>query len=291
MRKPQKKLRLVDARFYHYWQAFYLSLYSPRLYIDVAKRWKGFGFLYVLFLLSVVSIPLSIQYIQRFNQYTYNDFIEPFMHVPPIYIHQGKAIIHEKVPSIIENKQGKVLILIDKNGSMKNFNTVYPDLIALITTHACYFRQPTSPFFIGRQSFMEEQVIETLPFENLPDGKFDLANWLKHSGLILLKNVMLVGIYPFIVSSFFGLIISLMLVLALVGQLTSYTIFRFRLGFMPACRLMAVASTFSIYAFFALKTLGYKTTGMSFYCSLMAYIYFCFAVLVVRRESQNLVHV
>lgn len=291
MLKHQKKLRLIDARFYQYWQAFYLSLYSPRLYIDIAKRWKGFGFLYIFFLLSVVSIPLSLQYMQRFNQYAYTDFIEPFMHVPPMHIHQGRAIFHVKMPYTVQNDQGKVMILIDKNGSMRSFNTVYPDLIALITEQACYFRQPVSPFFIERQSFVSEQRIETLSFDKLPDGMFDLADWLKHSGLILLKNSMLVGIYPFIVSSFFGLIITLMLMLALVGQLTSYTIFRFRLGFKPACRLMAVASTFSIYAFFLIKTFGYKTSGMSIYCSLMAYVYFCFAVLVVRRESQHLVTV
>lgn len=291
MVKFKKTLRLVDARFYPYWQAFYLSLYSPRLYIDVAKRWKGFGFLYMLLLLSIVSIPLSIQYIQRFNQYAYTDFIEPFLRVPPLHIHHGKAIFDLKMPYAIKNKQGKVLILIDEEGSIKSFNTIYPDLIALITAHHCYFRQPISPFLTEKQSSSPEQTIETLSFDKLPEGEFDLADWLKHSGLILFKNSMLVGIYPFIVSSFFGLILTLMLMLALMGQLTSYTVFRFKLGFKPACRLMAVASTLSMYIFFTLKTLGYKTSGMSFYCSLMAYIYFCFAVLVVRRESQKLVHV
>jgi hypothetical protein len=42
-------------------QALYLSFYSGDLYRDVAKNWKGIGFLYLLLLLGIAWVPSAVR--------------------------------------------------------------------------------------------------------------------------------------------------------------------------------------------------------------------------------------
>ena len=69
MIKKKQTLRPLDAPIYNYWQALYRSFYSGRLYIDVIKRWRGFGALYLLLAISLASIPLSLRIMVDFNHY------------------------------------------------------------------------------------------------------------------------------------------------------------------------------------------------------------------------------
>ncbi len=51
--KIKNKLKPIDAPAYGYWKALYMSFYSTRLYVDVGKRWRGIGLLYLLFFVVV----------------------------------------------------------------------------------------------------------------------------------------------------------------------------------------------------------------------------------------------
>ncbi len=294
MSKSKQSLRLVDQRFFRYWQAFYLAFYSPKLYVDVAKRWRGTGAFYLLLLLALLTIPLSIQNMLRFQQYTYHDFIEPFLQIPPLQIQQGKAVFDLPMPYLIKNQQNQVIVIIDTTGKITEFNDQYPDLIGLLTAQNIYFREPISPFLKNNpryQSMLPPLTVESLSFNQFKDGRFDLKKWILHSGLIGLKNSLLFSIYPFVVLSFFGLLLTMIFALTLMGQISAYAIFRFKLKYMAACRLMMVASTTSISIFFVLKTLNYNTSSMSLCGALLSYAYFCYGVWVVKQESQSLVHV
>jgi hypothetical protein len=72
--KEMESTSSTKAR-YHYWQAFILSLYSPKLYVDVAQRWRGFGLNYLLLLVALLCIPFSIRFIANFNIY-FTDKVE-----------------------------------------------------------------------------------------------------------------------------------------------------------------------------------------------------------------------
>lgn len=294
-KSKQQALRLVDQRFFRYWQAFYLAFYSHKLYIDVAKRWRGTGAFYLLLLLALLAIPFSIQNMLRFQQYTYNDFIKPFLQIPPIQIQQGKAVFDLPMPYFIKNQQNQVVVIIDTTGKVTDFSDEYPDLIGLLTEKNIYFREPISPFLKENPHYqsiiLPPMKVETFAFNQLQDGRFDLKKWILHSGLILIKNSLIVSIYPFIVLSFFGLILTMILALAVMGQISAYAIFRFKLNYMAACRLMMVASTSSISIFFFLKTFDYNISSMSLCCTLLSYAYFCYGVWVVKQNSQALVHV
>ena len=63
MRKkaPGQQLKNIDSPNYTYWQALYKAFYSWWLYVDVGKRWKGYGFLYLLLAVAVFSMPVSLK--------------------------------------------------------------------------------------------------------------------------------------------------------------------------------------------------------------------------------------
>src|SRR5476651_2545843 len=59
--KEKNKLKLIDAPVYGYWKALYMSFYSRRLYVDIGKRWHGFGLVYLLLAIAVLSLPFALR--------------------------------------------------------------------------------------------------------------------------------------------------------------------------------------------------------------------------------------
>lgn len=292
MTKNKTKLGLIDARIYKYWQALYMSFYSRRLYVDVAKRWKGFGLMYCLLLMTVASIPFAVKSVIDFNQYVGSDFIKPVSEIPPFKIVHGKAVFEENMPFIIKNSLAQDVVVIDTTGKINSMNEKYPDLIMLITADKYYFRAPKLRFLkddLKNQRYFDTQRIESFDFSNIESGVFDAKAWIKDSNLMRLKNGLLAFIYPFLVSAFFGIFVTFLLVLSMMGQLVSYTIFKYKLKFKPACRIMMVSSSVGLSLFLCLKATQYNTNLMNCMCILLIIGYFCFAVLSVRRESRELV--
>ena len=292
MANTTKTLNPISSRLYREWHALFLSWYSRRFYIDVVKRWRGFCLKYMFLLLAIVSLPLAIKYTILLNEYTYNDLLEPFLRLPVMEVHQGKAQFVGSMPYVVKDKQGRVRILIDPHGSVDQFNSQYPHLVALFTERACYFREPASPFelngFKGPLE-LDSHLIDTFSFATLPDGQLSLSDWLKNSGILAIKNSLLMGVYPTIISGFWGFIMTLMVVLTLLGQAASLIIFRYRLRFKPAFRMMVVASTCSMMLFFILNLLGYHAKLIHLTCSLISLTYFCFGVHAVKSDSRNVV--
>lgn len=294
MFKRKQKMRPVDARVYRYWQALYLSLYSRRLYVDVAKRWKGFGLMYCLLLLTIAVIPLSVKSIIDFNQYLGADLIKPISEIPTFNVLDGKVMFDGKMPYYIKNQAGQDIVIIDTTGQITQISNKYPKLVMLVTQDKYYFRAPKLLFLkddlTNRQIFNKERI-ETYSMKKIKNGVFDAKTWVETSGLLTIKNGLLFIVYPFLVSSIFGIISTIMIVLAMMGQVVSYTIFKYKLKFKPACRIMMVSSSIGTSLFLCLKAIQLNSTVMSSLCMVLVFVYFSFAVLAIKRESKQLVHV
>lgn len=291
MARSNQKIRRVDQRIYRNWQAFYMAFYSPQLYIDVVKRWRGLGAWYLICLLAMVAIPLSGQYMLSFNQSVYTDFIEPFMQLPSMQIQEGKINFHAQMPYFVKNSANEVVVIVDTTGHIKKIGKQYPKLIGLITEEKIYFRPPSPPVlkkYSTKKQLFPTPSVDTFSIEQLENQQLDFRHWIKKSGIIALKNNLLMGIYPTLVFSFFGQIITLTCALALMGQLSAYALFRYRLNYMAACRLMAVASTCSVVIFFILKTFYDDIPLVRLGCGILSYLYFCYGVWVVREQSKNM---
>ena len=75
-------LKPIDKPAYSYWSALWKSFYSRRLYVDVGKRWSGFGILYLLLVIALLSLPFYLRVLQSVNQSFQEQIIEPSVKIP-----------------------------------------------------------------------------------------------------------------------------------------------------------------------------------------------------------------
>jgi len=99
---------------YSGWQALFLSFWSSSLYKDVAKEWRGVGYLYLLAVICLTAffVVLQIQVVvvpklEQFNESMVNQ-------LPAVTIEKGVLSIDKPTPyTIIEPKSGKAFITFD----------------------------------------------------------------------------------------------------------------------------------------------------------------------------------
>jgi len=289
MNKKNKDLRPVDAPLYGYWQTLYLALYSRSLYVDVAKRWRGYGVRYMILLLALAIVPLSARIIISFNQIFDEQMVMPLNELPRLYVQNGEVIFDKPMPYFIKNKVGSIVAIIDTTGAIKGPNKTYPQVTILITKNQLFFRIPSFPslFSVPKQVLGDDIYVQ--PFNKNTNEVFMAKEWVKSSGIIKLKWITELLVYPLMAGFVFGLYTMLMLFFAFVGQLFSQIIFKYKLTFKEACRLLLVASTAETVVFFAILTANISPPGGGTIYVVLLSVYFSYAVISVRNESKKMV--
>lgn len=290
MRKKQQALGLINVRIYRYWQALYMAFYSRRLYVDVAKRWRGFGFFYLLLLIAVAIIPLSTRIMLDINRYVNEEIISPIENIPALRVQNGEVLFDKPMPYLIKNKMGSVVVMIDTSDTVKGMDAAYPELMMLITRTKLYFRKPEIKlFFKTHKPSAEAPVVEDI--NTTSSETFAGKAWVKSSGIIKIKWFLMSMVYPMMLPFFFGLFFTFLLILSMLAQVFSWLILKFKIKFSEAARLLIVASTAQICVCFFLVSFNllFKGAGLLF-IALIA-MYFSYGVLSVKRESNLLVRV
>ncbi|PJD94311.1 MAG: hypothetical protein CK424_00365 [Legionella sp.] len=292
MKKNKTKLSSMDKSLFGYWQAFYLSFYSARLYIDVAKRWKGFGLAYFLLLICIAAIPLSIKTMLVCNRYYDNQLIDPLKKIPDFSVDHGRLVFHGITPYVIKNVYHDAVIVIDPNSTLTEINYVYPHWMLFITSDRFYLHLPKLSMFeddITPVATINSEDIDMQSFSDIQSETFNVTFWLQQTNLLHLKWYFIVAVYPVFVALLFGFFSVLLVMMTFVGKAFSTTIFKFGLQFKQAYRIMLVSSGCGISLF--VLGLPYVTrmpiTGFFLLAAII--LYFCFAVLAIKRESKSLV--
>lgn len=290
MAEVKKALREIDKPFYRYWQALYHSFFNNRLYVDVGKRWRGFGIAYLLFLMFVVTLPFSMRVTLDFKNFFMEDLVLPLEQLPTLYIQNGLVSLDKPMPYIIKNKANKVVAIVDTTGAVNTINqTAYPDLNILITKDRLFYRFPSPQFFFKNDDVQQTaSPIYVYPFNTHSNSVFDGKVWVKDSGILKLKYFFSAMIYPTIALVFFALFLVLLLAFALMGQFIA-KLLKFSISFKQACRLIMVSVTPFMVILWCYLTIGWLTNRFGFVLPLILIFYFCFAVLSLKRESQKLV--
>ena len=247
-------LRQMDAPIYRYWQALYMAFYSRRLYVDVFKRWRGYGILYFLLVMAIVIIPLSVRVCIDFNHYFDNQLMLPIEKLPPLHVQNGTVLFDKPMPYLIKNKEGEIIAIIDTTGKVTGINKTYPHLMLLITKDKLYFRSGLPKFWfydLGSLPFVYDQVY-VQSFDYISNEIFVGKEWITSNNVIKYKWIADLFIYPLLWGGLFGVYIILVLFLAFIGQLLSIIVFKFTLSLKEACRLFLVASTAQVVVFFAM---------------------------------------
>lgn len=291
MKKSKQGLRLINAPVYRYWQALFMAFYSNTLYLDVYKRWRGFGILYLFLLFSIAVLPLSIAFILKFNHYFETELVFPMQSLPILKIEDGKVVLDKPMPYLIKNPKGEVVSIVDTTGVVKSMTKKYPDLTLLVTQNMIYFRTPELPFFPHQPDVQTTQNVFSQSVANQIDQVFDAKESLKPNLLLRLKYMADILMYPILLSVFFGMFLIPILFFSFFGQLLSTIVFKYQLTFKQACRLYIVASTPQLFLFFILLCTGISVPYSAIFFMSISAAYFCYAVMAVRQDSRQMVRV
>lgn len=289
MTEQKKTLREIDTPFYNYWQALYLSFFSSRLYVDVGKRWKGFGLIYLLLLLFIVSIPFAVRVTADFNRFVNEEMIQPLAQLPSIYIQNGKVSFDKPMPYMVKNKAGQVVLIVDTTGKVQTIDKTYPNLTTLITKEKFIYRFPSPQFFFTKDPISSESSLYVQTIGEQVNEVFDGQRWVNSSGIKRVKYLSAAIIYPMVALIFFSMYLVFFLAFALMGQFVAKLFLKLSLSFKQACRLLIVSSTPQIVVLFIILTLGWLFNWLGVVLLAILSIYFTYAIISLKRESHKLV--
>ncbi|MDX2345779.1 MAG: DUF1189 family protein [Legionella sp.] len=272
---------------YGFLKAIGMSFFSRRLYVDVVRRWRGYGVFYLLIMLSVVMLPFAVYVITSY-QHTINEkLFLPIKQLPPFVMHKGNVYFHSPMPYLVKNSQDQVIAVIDTEGSVKQLPYfLYPEASVLITKHALHVNLPYPDLFkkSGLPEASAKEIVSTFPAdETLNFGGLE-ASEFKY--LKTMNYVLIASIYPMLVMFYWGLYFLAFFSFSLFGQFVARLVFKVRLTFKEASRLMAVAATPQAVVYFGLLACNKVYLGMGvFYLGLLA-LSFSLAVLAYRSDNR-----
>lgn len=282
-----KGIKAADAPVYSYWAALWRSFYSYWLYVDVGKRWRGLGQLYLLLVILLVSIPFVGRMMYEFNRAFYQNLITPIKVLPTLMIQNGEVKFDKAMPYEVKNQAGEVVALIDTSGRVTSFSAAYPKLNILINKNSISFRAPVPDLFESLpadQGFFPESK-KYFPAE--VNEVFVPEQWLDSTGVKGVYYFSLAMIYPVVAAVFYGLCSTLFFIFALMGQFMSRIFFDHSLGYRQSCRLLAVSSTPTLFYGFMMMALNWQFNGFGLSMLVLLGLYFNFGLLALKRESRK----
>ena len=289
MSKKNKNLRLVDAPLYNYWQAIYLSFFSPQLYIDVVKRWRGFNFLYLLFVISLATIPFSLRVIHGFDRYFNEEIIFPLSKLPLLYVQNGNISFDEAMPYFIKNKKGEVIDIIDTTGKVNDINSAHPNIILLITKDKIYSRYPKLNLFFESTDRSNEGEVSVQTLGKSMNEVFNVHEWIKSGRLRHLKLFIEFMIYPVVTLILYGMYLVIMVVFGYTAIIFAQVVLKYKLKFKDGIRLFIVTATPQIILFYIIFTTNYQSRWAGLVQIILMAIYFNYAVLCLKHEGKKMV--
>ena len=283
-------LREVDAPFYRYWQALYLSFFCNRLYIDVGKRWKGFGIGYLFLLIAVVTLPLNLRLVYEFNQYYDSEIIGPLKQLPQLYIQNGIVSLDKPMPYLIKNKADEVVLVVDTTGQVDRIDSShYPHMTMLITRDQFLYRLPSPHFFTDTRTVRQNDQVYAQPFGPEMNQVFSGAEWMQSSGIERVKWASDFMIFPMVITLFFTMALVFFLACTFMSQLFAKLFIKAALTYKQSCRLFIVSSTPALTVLMVSVAINFRGAFLGLVILLLFAIYYYFAVFALKRESIRLV--
>ncbi|MGL5742731.1 MAG: DUF1189 family protein [Legionella sp.] len=289
MAKQKNKLQPIDTPVYNYWSALYKSFYSRRLYVDVGKRWRGFGVLYLVLALAIFSIPFALRLVMDFNVMYQEQIIEPLQKIPLLYVQNGAVLFDKSMPYLIKNDKGKVIIIIDTTGKVNDFRH-YPDLTTLINKNRILLKVP-NPRPIKIMQIKADNASKPLvqTFDKEANFVFDGKKFAQEQSITYLKYFADILIYPMAIASFFSIFIVFFIVLGVLGEVFSSVFFSFKIKFKTSCHLLTVAGTPMLFVTMIFLTSNTIFPGLGVILFSLLIAYYSYAIYSLKAESKQVV--
>ncbi len=281
-----KKIKPKRSIIFRYWRAIFLSFYSQKFYLEVARSWRGTGLAYSLFVIVLAALPFSLKTMVRFNQFYNDELIEPLKKMPALTIQQGQLHFDYFMPFLIKNNRSEVVVVIDSAGQLTTVNYIYPHWMMLVTEDNLYFRMP--PFSLLLEPTKSDPAYETINFKDINNDSFNATEWIKNIHLMGQKWLFMAMIYPLFSGVLFGFFCGLNALMTIIGKVLAHTIFKLPLGFKETYRMMSVSSSCGVSLFILSLTFFGRIPFMGTFLMISISFYFSYAMLSIKRDYRQL---
>jgi hypothetical protein len=250
---------LKTEKHYRLWQVPPLAFFSRALYRDVALRWQGVVFGYLLLLLALCWIPGVIRIHRSFASFVDEEAPLVIDQVPEITIIDGQAFVDQPQPYTIRDPEtDEALLVIDTTGSITSLEQT--GARGLVT---------------ARQAIFKKSAIETrsFSFENVERYTLDqekIYRWLDSA-----KTWAAPVLYPLCTLGSFAYRIVQVLIYACLGLLLT-SLLKGKLPYDALLRLSVLAITPAIIIGTLLDAAAIELplTGLWFFLLTMGYLWF-----------------
>lgn len=284
--KVKNKLKLLDVPSYGYWSALYRSFYSRRLYVDIGKRWSGYGLCYLLLMMALWSIPFAVKMINGFGVIFEQQLIDPLKKIPTLYIQNGQVSFDKPMPYLVKDSSGQVVVIVDTTDKINNLSDKYPHLAILINKDKITIKMPT-PQIPGMIQNTKQAVPLIQHFNPEENAIFNGKKIVEDGTFSKWKYFIQAMIYPVAWIIFFAMFLALFLIFTTFGQLFSRVFFSFPITFKQTARLMIVAATPMMLVLLFLLLFNLTFPGYGYALMPILVLYFAFAVYALSSESNQ----
>lgn len=289
--KLNNALRQIDVPLFGYWRGLLYSFFSPAFYVDVAKRWRGVGILYLLLLVSVVTVLPAIKAMLVFNRFFQEDILQPIGALPAMYIKNGTLRLDKPMPYFVRNTKNQVIMVIDtKSNKLWMDDPHYPDVTTVFKKKLILYRVPRVSLIHSQPVLSKTEIYQkALPSGEGGDGVFDGTTWLQMTHIARVPYILDSVMYPAMVAFFFTMGLLSLLGFAMLAQVISYTIFKCTLTYPESARLLICSTTPAWFLNMMLILLEGDFHYWKWGVLILAAIYFSFAALAFKRSKGGLV--
>lgn len=256
---------------YSVFHVFVLSFFSKKLYVDIARNWKGLNFLYLLMLLAICWIPPMIELQMGFNNFMKNEAPLVLDQIPEITLNDGRISIKEEQPYFISDPESGVpYVVIDTTGKIKSLDDT--DAFVLLTEDKVF----------SRKNKFESRTYDLSNIKEffVVDGE-KITGWLNIG-----KKYLVPVIYPIAVSGSYVYRIIQALIYAAIGLLFA-KICKARLSYGTLVRLAIAAVTPCIIVGTLFAFIGFSLPGIVYLLAALGYLFFAVASSSGQEDEED----
>ncbi len=248
---------------------FALSFFSRELYQDVAKNWKGTGFLYLALLLAACWIPGMIKIGASFSDFVKKEISPLLEEFPEITIKNGEVSINEPMPYFLGDPDtGAVVAIIDTTGEITDLEGA--DERVLLTKNK----------LILRKNKMETRGYDLSQINDLKLTREKIRSWLDTA-----RKWLPFALYPFCWFGSFVYRIAQSLIYAVIG-LIFVSVLKAGLQYQALIRLSVIAITPPVILETIRDLVGRKIPFWSLLCFLIAMGFLFFGMRANAKKPE-----
>lgn len=245
-----------------------LSFFSPALYRDVGRNWKGSGFSYLFILLFICWIPV-VYFTASHAKTMLTGFTETLKSMPAVKITQGQLSLEQNTPFVIlDPNSSELLLAVDPDERFHSYAN--NDALILVTKDSVHIKKLNYQY-----NYPQDLELD------LRQSSSDVSNLLDLNQGYLMASYYLVALFISLVYRYIQVFFYAILGKAFFSSKTS-------LSFGAVMRIAAVALTPAIVLFTVQSIVGFYIPWGRLVYFLLAMAYLFFGIRVNRiTESKE----